>query len=51
MPEAKWKVISLRDYVYDAVAQRAKENHRSISGELEQILEEAKIIPKEVPAR
>ena len=46
MPEPRWNVISIRDYVYDVLKARAKENHRSIASELEEILEQAKVIPK-----
>ncbi len=42
-----WKTIAIREEYYNIIEERAKKNRRSISGELEKILIDAKII-KEV---
>jgi hypothetical protein len=39
-----WKQISVRDEYYTKLETRAKKNRRSVAGELEVILAEAKVI-------
>ena len=44
-----WKQISVRDEYYAKLEAQAKKNRRSVAGELEVILAEAKVIELQKP--
>ncbi|MEM3383872.1 MAG: hypothetical protein QW698_07545 [Nitrososphaerales archaeon] len=44
MPNENWKNIAIRKEYYLMIEERAKENRRSVAGELEKILIDARII-------